>query len=92
MNPVGGAHGNRALVDDDFVIGHEAANIAGCRQHILHIRRTILVRWCPHRNELDRAVLHGACHIGGEVQAPGCHVAPHHVLQARLKNGNATGF
>ena len=92
MNPVGGAHRDRALVDDDFVIGHETANIARGCQHVLHIGRAVLAGWCAHRNELDRAVLHSACHIGGEVQAPGGHIALHHFLQARFENGNTTGF
>ena len=65
-----------------------AADVARCTQHVLHVGAAIFTRWGAHRNELDGAKVCGPFNVIGEMQAPGLHIALHHVLQARLKNGD----
>ena len=66
---VGGAHRHRGLVDDDLVLGHPPADVARRGEHVLHVRRAVLVRRRAHGDELQRAVRDRGVLIGGEAQA-----------------------
>jgi hypothetical protein len=59
------------------------------RQHVLQVGRAILVRRRTHGDELDGAELHRFLNIGREMQPSGRHVAGHHLVKARLVDGNA---
>ena len=45
-----------------------------------------------HRDEHRFGARHGGFQIGGEGQAPGLGIGRHHIVQARLKDGNAAGL
>jgi hypothetical protein len=65
---------------------------AACRNHVLHVGRAIFIRRRTRGDELHRAKVRGTLKIGGEVQAPGRHIALDHLLEARFVNRNAAVF
>jgi hypothetical protein len=81
---VGGADRNRGLVDDNLVVRHSRADRARRSEHMLHVRRAVLVGRRAYRDELQRPMLDGGIHFGGEVQPLRGDVAPDHLRQARL--------
>ena len=87
-----GADGDRALVDDDLVVGHPAADAARGGKHVLEVGGAVFVGRGADGDELDGAVLHGFLDIGGEVQAAGGNVAADHVLQAGFEDRDAACF
>ena len=89
---VGGADRYRALVDDDFVVGHQAADAARSGKDVLEVGGAVFVGRRADGDELDGAVVDGLVDVGREAQATGGDIAPDHVLQARFVDGNAAGF
>jgi hypothetical protein len=87
----GRAHRNRALVDDDLVVGHGGPDGTRRRQHMLQIRAAVLARWRADADELQGSVRHCGGDVGRELQSPGRGVAPHHRLQSRLVDRNLPG-
>ena len=47
-------HRHRALVDDDLVVGPQAADVARRYQHVLQVGRVVLVRRGADGDELRR--------------------------------------
>jgi len=74
-NLVAGAHRHRALVDDDLVVRHHAADIARRGQHVLQVGRAIFLGQRADGDELQRAMGHRAPDVGGELQATARYVA-----------------
>ena len=87
-----GADRDGAFVDDDFIVGHQAADVAGGAKDVLEVGRAVFVRRGADGDELDGAVLDGLFNIGGEVQATGGDIAADHFQQAWLVDGDATVF
>ena len=73
-----------------------AADGAGGRHHVLQVGTAVLARGGAHSNKLDGAKAGGSFNIVGKVQAPGLHIARHHLVQtgfpdrqhALLEGGN----
>ncbi|MNT05647.1 hypothetical protein D3C72_1402750 [compost metagenome] len=81
---VAGAHWHGGLVHHHLEAGHVAADVARGGQHVLQVRRAVLVRGRAHGNELHVGVLHAGRHVGRKRQAAGGPVALDQLLQARL--------
>ena len=47
LDLVGGAHRHRALVHDHLVVGHQAPDVAGCREDVLEVGRAVFVGGVP---------------------------------------------
>ena len=92
LNFVGGADRHRAFVDDDFIFGHAAADIARGGQHIFEIGRTVFVGRRANGDELNLAKGDGTVDVTGKLQTPGGHIAPYHFQQAGFMDGDAAAF
>ena len=88
----GGADRHRALVDDDLVIGHPAADVAGGGEHVLEVGRAVFVGRGADGDELDGAVPDGLFDVRGEMQATGGDITADHVLQTRFVDRDAAFF
>lgn len=78
-----------AFVDNQFVIVHQATDIACRGQNVLQVRPIRLHRWRADGDELDCAVVHRLFDVGRELQATGGNVALHQLVQARFVDGYA---
>ena len=58
----------------------------GHREHVLQIRRAVLVGRRAHGDELDAAVRHPLGGVGGEAEPPVGVVPLHHLLEAGLED------
>ena len=81
-------HRHRALVYNELVVRHVAANAARGGEHVLHVGGAVFVRRRAHGDELDRAKAHALLDVAGEVKALRLDVAQHDFFQARLEDGN----
>ncbi len=86
---VAGTDRHGRLVDHDLEAGHMPADIAGGRQHILQVGRTVLVRRRANGDELHVGMVDRGRDVGGEHQPPGLAVALDQVLQAGLVDRHA---
>ena len=59
---------------------------------MLQVGRSVLAGRSPDRDELQRTVADGCVGIRGELQPPGCDVAPDHFGQPGLVNRHATAM
>jgi hypothetical protein len=92
LDAVGGAHRDRRLVDDDAVLVHVLADRARHGQHVLHVRRAILVRRRADRDELEQPVRDALGHVGGELQAARLAIAGNDGIQPGSKIGISPAF
>jgi len=65
------------------------ADAARDRQHILQVRRAVLIGRRAHGNELKQPVGDSGRHISGEVQAPSLCIALYQFFQPGLMDGDA---
>jgi hypothetical protein len=86
---VGRSHRHGALVDDDLVVGHVAADAACGGQHVLHVGRAVLVGRRAHADELQRAVRDRGGDVGRELQPARRAVARDDLVQPRLVDRDA---
>ena len=89
---VGGAHGHRALGDDDLVAVHVLADGFSHREHVAQVRAAVFVRWRTHGNELEQAVVHARLRVRSELQAALGPVAGDELIEPWLVNGHAAGI
>ena len=84
-----GADRHRRLVDDHLGLDHARTDVARGRDHVLHVGGAVFVGRRADRDELQRSVGDRGVDIGGESQAAAGDVAPDHVLQTGLVDGDA---
>jgi len=89
---VGGAHRHRGLVDHNLVAIHMGSDSPSHREHILEIRRAVLIRRGTHRDKLDLAKGNRRRRIGSEMQPALGDIALHHGFKARLIDRDHTIF
>jgi hypothetical protein len=86
---LGSADRNGTLVDDDAIAVHRAPDFTGDVEHVAQVRRTVLPRRSADGNEDDLRAAHAARQVGRKGQPLLAAVAAHHLLEARLVDGNA---
>ena len=91
-DPVAGAHGNRALVDDDQRLGHGAGDLLGCHAHVAEVRLAIHTGRGADRNEDKASVTQAFAIRSCKRKAPGTHVALDHFLQTGLVDRHLAGL
>ena len=89
---VAGADGDGGFVDDEFVAGHAAGDVARGREHVFQVCRAVFIGRRADGNELQLPEGDGFVDVGGEPEPAGGDVAGDDLIEAGLVDGDATGI